>query len=81
MREQTRQQQGDSRGADTQYDKPLATASENKPVPPSLCACVSDDAEQCLALRYPYDYAWHWDRDDEVERCECSCHDFAGYDE
>jgi hypothetical protein len=78
-------EQDDTRGVDAQYDppsaEPLATASSNEPLPNGLCACVSDDAERCMALRHPADYAWHWDRDDEVERCECSCHDFARYDE
>jgi hypothetical protein len=45
----------------------------------SLCACVSEDAARCIALRYPED-VHDWDETD-VERCCCSCHDFAGYDE
>jgi hypothetical protein len=45
----------------------------------SLCACVSDDAERCIALRYPD--SPETDDDGEPERCECSCHDFARYDE
>lgn len=56
-----------------------STAASNEPAPKSLCACVSDDAARCLALRYPY-AASEWDETD-VERCECSCHDFASYDE
>jgi len=44
-----------------------------------LCACKSDDAERCIALRYPY--AHDLTDDGEPERCECSCHDFQRYDE
>jgi len=44
-----------------------------------LCACVSDDAERCIALRYPE--APDLTDDGAPERCACSCHDFAGYDE
>jgi hypothetical protein len=47
--------------------------------PKRLCACVSEDAERCIALRYPD--APERDDDGEPERCECSCHDFADYDE
>jgi hypothetical protein len=70
----------ETRVDDTQYAKPLATASENQPEPfRSLCACISDDAERCIALRYPD--APDLTDDGEPERCGCSCHDFARYDE
>jgi hypothetical protein len=54
-----------------------------EPMEPILCACVSDDAKRCLALRYPAAYAaiHGGDEDDEDERCHCSCHDFQRYDE
>lgn len=44
-----------------------------------LCACVSDDGERCIALRYPE--APELTDDGAPERCECSCHDFQRYDE
>jgi len=47
--------------------------------PRRLCACVSEDAERCIALRYPE--APDMRDDGEPERCECSCHDFQGFDE
>ena len=46
---------------------------------PRLCACVSDDAERCIALRYLE--APELTDDGEPERCECSCHDFQRCDE
>ncbi len=45
----------------------------------SLCACVSEDAERCITLRYPE--APDLTDDGVIERCECSCHDFGSYDE
>ena len=58
-----------------------SSAVDQRPhdAPKSLCACVSDDAARCIALRYPED-VWDWD-ETEPERCCCFCHDFAGYDE
>ena len=44
-----------------------------------LCACVSEDAARCIALRYP-EHAGDWD-ETEPEVCHCSCHDFQRYDE
>lgn len=48
------------------------------------CACVSDDAAECLRLRYP-DNAFPDPRDDEEQRtpekCECCCHERQDGDE
>lgn len=57
---------------------PPAPAQEE--TPKFLCACVSYDAERCMALRYPAATTDTTD-DDEIERCQCSCHDFQGTDE
>jgi hypothetical protein len=35
-----------------------------------MCACLSPDAERCMALRYGLNLD-----DDDVEPCQCTCHD------
>jgi hypothetical protein len=57
----------------------MIVQTQSQPPSKQQCACVSDDARECMRRRYPQDDLGMQDECaiefQGIDRCECCCHD------